>query len=734
MKKKMFAMIISTMCLICGVMSIPNTVHANEMIENINEDICIEEEATGVAMSGYFEFNTYSGNKAMITRYIGNDEVLAIPSTVELNNTDYTVIGVDDKAFDGSCIKELTIPKTIKGMGNSLLEINTLEKINVDAENPSLCSIDGVLFRKEDDRLVLSDYPQAKKDTIYVVPNETKTISCYGFCKVKNLKTLVLGKVYNTVIGSIGGIRQDIDIYMNCVEASRYLSGLSFRGLSDNSRVFVTRDNIKSVLESKNFIDQSNAQIISLESNPEYRIPSKGLTFTDGSIIKNITVSPKEEIKLDSIHVADPTYGFTTDSVEWTSSDPSVATVDNCHYTAKAGTSAGTCVLTGKDESGHVLTINLMVDVPVDESKIRIGTDYGYGDFKGYANSLTTISLDGYKTTDKVSDVKWTSSNTDVLTITNGTENEYEQNANFKVNDIGSTTVSVYAKINNTTITRSMNVHIIEKMSNVTFGNYGTNVDYTGKAICPKVELFCKSKKLTEGKDYTLTYHNNINPGTGIIVAEGIGDYFGTIESRFTINAKQTKPVEEEPTEEKLPQTLKTCADHVNRYGDAGFRINSHARTPISYKSSNKNVVTVDKKGNVKITGVGTAYITVTAKETIDYKSAIKKVKFVVKKPAVAKAYFDAVKSTGKGKISVKYNKVQYANGYELQYSKDSKFKSGVKTIAVAKNSNKAQTISKLSSGKKYYVRTRAYRNYKQNGKTYKTYGKWSSVKSVKCK
>ena len=40
-----------------------------------------------------------------------------------------------------------------------------------------------------------------------------------------------------------------------------------------------------------------------------------------------------------------------------------------------------------------------------------------------------------------------------------------------------------------------------------------------------------------------------------------------------------------------------------------------------------------------------------------------------------------------------------------------------------------AKTVSKLTVGKRYYVRVRSYKSVKVNGKTQKLYGTWSSAK-----
>ncbi|MGN0173327.1 MAG: hypothetical protein ACI39F_02705 [Acutalibacteraceae bacterium] len=84
----------------------------------------------------------------------------------------------------------------------------------------------------------------------------------------------------------------------------------------------------------------------------------------------------------------------------------------------------------------------------------------------------------------------------------------------------------------------------------------------------------------------------------------------------------------------------------------------------------------------------------------------------------------------GKNQITVKLKKkVKYADGYQIKYSTDKKLKKAVKNKTV--NANKSSLkIKKLKSGKKYYVKVRAYKII--NGK--KIYGKWSKISNVKTK
>ena len=90
--------------------------------------------------------------------------------------------------------------------------------------------------------------------------------------------------------------------------------------------------------------------------------------------------------------------------------------------------------------------------------------------------------------------------------------------------------------------------------------------------------------------------------------------------------------------------------------------------------------------------------------------------------------------SSSKKKATVKWKKqVSQTNGYQLQYSLNSNFKSA-KLLNVTNNKVTSKSISNLKSKKKYYVRIRTYKNVKVNGKSTKLYSKWSKSLNVKVK
>ena len=85
-------------------------------------------------------------------------------------------------------------------------------------------------------------------------------------------------------------------------------------------------------------------------------------------------------------------------------------------------------------------------------------------------------------------------------------------------------------------------------------------------------------------------------------------------------------------------------------------------------------------------------------------------VKKPVKKPSVSKVKSFKAKA-GKRKLTLTWKKISGAAGYQIQVSTKKNFK-GAKTITVSK-SKKSYTKKGLKAKKKYYVRIRAYKTYK---------------------
>ena len=80
--------------------------------------------------------------------------------------------------------------------------------------------------------------------------------------------------------------------------------------------------------------------------------------------------------------------------------------------------------------------------------------------------------------------------------------------------------------------------------------------------------------------------------------------------------------------------------------------------------------------------------------------------------------------------FTVKWKKKSGITGYQIQYSTNSKFKKGNKSIKIKNVKTVSKKITKLKVAKKYYVRVRTYKLAKKNN----LYSSWSKKKCVTIK
>ena len=256
---------------------------------------------------------------------------------------------------------------------------------------------------------------------------------------------------------------------------------------------------------------------------------------------------------------------------------------------------------------------------------------------------------------------------------------------------------------------------------------------YSGEAFTPAITSVSAVGKgtsevvpLVEGEDYEVIYNSNINAGTGRVMVSGLGYYFGGKTFTFTINPLEITPEvtldttsytydgnAKEPavTVKHGDKTLTKDKDYTVEYknnvnagtataavtmkgnysgyaevdytiakatqkitgpaatykktnGNAAFTLGAKTSGDgkLTYSSSKTTVATVSTAGKVTIKGVGTATITITAAETTNYKKATKKVTINVV-PAATTSLTAANQATG---IKLTWKKVTGATGYKV--------------------------------------------------------------------
>ena len=152
------------------------------------------DASAGGTVNG-FKYFVKSNGKATILECQKSGDVV-IPSTI----SGITVDNLEERLFYGwSGITSVTIPKTVTYFGDSEYDNDwdyvfsycyDLKSINVNKDNPTFCSVDGVLFSK--DRKTLINYPVNHAGTTYNTPEETGTVCCTAFASANNLKKLYL--------------------------------------------------------------------------------------------------------------------------------------------------------------------------------------------------------------------------------------------------------------------------------------------------------------------------------------------------------------------------------------------------------------------------------------------------------------------------------------------------------------------------------------------------------------
>lgn len=88
----------------------------------------------------------------------------------------------------------------------------------------------------------------------------------------------------------------------------------------------------------------------------------------------------------------------------------------------------------------------------------------------------------------------------------------------------------------------------------------GYKFPYTGEEIRPKINVKVGNQVLEEGTHYTLTYKDNVEPGTATVTVTGMeeGGYQGIVTIEFTVekSPEETQPEESKP-EESQPEESK---------------------------------------------------------------------------------------------------------------------------------------------------------------------------------
>ena len=355
------------------------------------------------------------------------------------------------------------------------------------------------------------------------------------------------------------------------------------------------------------------------------------------------------------------------------------------------------------------------VNIPNGESQIMDSL------FEG-CSSLTDIVLP--------TDIQWVGANAfkgcsslNTITIPKKTteidDNVFDTNTNVTIICAPHTMAMKYAIDNNIKHSLTSKINIVTD-KHIDDYSYVSNKKFTGKGR--KVDIYFHyyfnvkgasgntyyySESLKEGKDYKVSYSNNINIGTATATITGIGDFTGTITKKFKIIPNKIE-IKSAKNSSKKSIKLKWSKDKNVK----GYKVYVSERVvDNNYMFVNVNELSLRAKPTTNsqeycILGKG------------------QKVRILKKNVKKANGFtWHKISVEGEGEYAEGY----VASEYLTTAYKARKYKK-VKTIT--KNSTTAYTIKKLTKGKTYLVKVRSYKTV--NGKKY--YSNYSSVKTVRIK
>lgn len=138
-----------------------------------------------------------------------------------------------------------------------------------------------------------------------------------------------------------------------------------------------------------------------------------------------------------------------------------------------------------------------------------------------------------------------------------------------------------------------------------------TSYPYTGSPITPTTNVYGDNIFLSPGRDYKMTYENNVAIGRATIKVTGIGRYTGTITTQFEIR--------------KADQYLTfDFFDKIVNVGETNKIDVTGASAALEFTMSNEGIATIDADGTITALAPGRTSIYVSAQGNDTHKQTIK--------------------------------------------------------------------------------------------------------------
>lgn len=213
----------------------------------------------------------------------------------------------------------------------------------------------------------------------------------------------------------------------------------------------------------------------------------------------------------------------------WTSTNPSVVSVDKNGLVTAKSSSGGTATITATSPSGYTWNRTFKVKTSIEQATIaKIPNQVYTGN---PIKPTLNITYQGRKLVE----------GTDYTVSYPSSKEAYTKVGEVTLTVRGNGDWSDYVYVTYKIVPLDISHATFSKIEDQT---------YTGSAIRPHFTLALNGKSLTS-KEYTTTYSNNVNPGTATVTVTGKGNYSGTVKTTFTIKNASTGENQSKPDDDK---------------------------------------------------------------------------------------------------------------------------------------------------------------------------------------
>ncbi len=470
---------------------------------------------------------------------------------------------------------------------------------------------------------------------------------------------------------------------------SYYIEGIGqqlYTGEALKPNIIIRDKNTNAVIDNSNFVIQySNNKNIGVAS-----ISIKGKGAYEG----NITINFEIVSEITSTNII------------------TVYNIDNFEYTGNEVRPVPIVMCNGKEVSSDAYSIEYYENVTSGTALMKVIAKEGYtGSYLiSYKILRSDITSDSYSV-NNVADVVYTGKLITPQIILANSEYMLAKDVDYIVeyqNNLNAGKATIIIKgIGNYKgkITVSFNI-TSKSIIGLEYVNVPSQI-YQAKVITPTLIIKDGEYTLVKGKDYNLTYSSNVNVGAAKITVNGAGNYKGTVNKTFVIQARGLASCKSSKISDKT-YTGKAITPAVTvKYGSYKLVLNKDY-TIVKY-SANKNIGTASiiLKGKGNFTGNMTVTFNIVPKKVQSVKAS----------------------NITSSQIKLSWKNDPFVTGYEIYRSKAYNG-SYTKIRTITNNKNATYTNKGLLNGREYYYKIRAYKII--NGKTY--YGKFSSIRSVSTK